>query len=327
MCATNTEKPMTELIVAAHPLPSPDVIKLEQDAAEIASHARSANTVRAYRNDWAHFSSWCRDMGLQALPALPRTTALYLAAHKDRYAMATLNRRLSAIAAAHRMADHPFDTRCREIALVMDGLRRTKTVRQRQVTALTTPLLKRALGITSETLADRRNRSLILLGVAGALRRSEIVALEVSDLTFSVEGVRIVIRRSKGDQFGEGQVIAIARTNSELCPVTNLETYLRQATITEGRVFRAIDRHGNLKRSMTDQSVALIIKKLTGQAGLEGEYSGHSLRAGFATQAAKNGVEERRIAYTTRHKNMEVLRKYIREGNLFANAVTADLGL
>jgi site-specific recombinase XerD len=318
---------MTVLVVAAHILPSPDLLELEQEAADIASHARSANTVRAYRNDWAHFSSWCRDMGLQALPALPRTTALYLAAHKDRYAMATLNRRLSAIAAAHRMADHPFDTRCREIALVMDGLRRTKTVRQRQVTALTTPLLKRALGITSETLADRRNRSLILLGVAGALRRSEIVALEVSDLTFSVEGVRIVIRRSKGDQFGEGQVIAIARTNSELCPVTNLETYLRQATITEGRVFRAIDRHGNLKRSMTDQSVALIIKKLTGQAGLEGEYSGHSLRAGFATQAAKNGVEERRIAYTTRHKNMEVLRKYIREGNLFANAVTADLGL
>jgi integrase len=163
--------------------------------------------------------------------------------------------------------------------------------------------------------------------MAGALRRAETVALEVSDLTFSPEGVRIVIRRSKGDQFGEGQAIAIARTNSELCPVANLEAYLRQAEITEGRVFRAIDRHGNVKASMTDQSVALIVKKVTGQAGLEGDYSGHSLRAGFATQAAKNGVEERRIAYTTRHKNMEVLRKYVREGNLFENAVTADLGL
>ena len=132
--------------------------------------------------------------------------------------MATLNRRLSAIAAAHRMADHPFDTRCREIALVMDGLRRTKTVRQRQVAALTTPLLKRALGSEPETLADQRNRALTLVGMAGALRRSEIVALEVSDLTFSVEGVRIVIRRSKGDQFGEGQVIAIARDQFRALP-------------------------------------------------------------------------------------------------------------
>ena len=136
-----------------------------------------------------------------------------------------------------------------------------------------------------------------------------------------------MIRRSKGDQFGEGQVIAVARTNSELCPVANLEAYLKHAEITEGRVFRAIDRHGNLKMSMTDQSVALIVKKLTGRAGLEGDYSGHSLRAGFATQAARSGVEERKIVSTTRHKNMEVLRKYIREGNLFANAVTADLGL
>jgi site-specific recombinase XerD len=325
--AITNEKPMTDLVVAAHILPSPDLIKLEQDTTEIASHARSVNTVRAYKNDWAHFSSWCRDMGLRMLPALPRTVALYLAAHKDHYAMATLNRRLSAIAAAHRMADYPFDTRCREIALVMDGLRRTKTVRQRQVTALTTPLLERALSNTSKSLAGQRDKSLGLLGMAGALRRSEIVALEVSDLTYSPEGVRIVIRRSKGDQHGEGQVIAVARTSTNLCPVANLEAYLERAGITEGRVFRAVDRHGNVKAGMTDQSVALIVKKLTGRAGLEGDYSGHSLRAGFATQAARSGVEERKIAMTTRHKNMDVLRKYIREGNLFASAVTSDLGL
>jgi site-specific recombinase XerD len=250
-----------------------------------------------------------------------------MTAHKDQYSMATLNRRLSAIAAAHRMADHVFDTRCRKIALVMDGLRRTKAVQQRQVKALITPLLKRAVDNTHETLADQRDRALILIGMAGAFRRSELVTLHISDLTFSPEGVRIMIQRSKGDQFGEGQVIAIARTNSEYCPVANLQAYLERAGITEGRVFRAIDRHGNVKASMTDQSVALIIKKRANQAGLEGAYSGHSLRAGFATQAAKSGVEERKIASTTRHKNMAVLRRYIREGNLFANAVTADLGL
>jgi site-specific recombinase XerD len=109
--------------------------------------------------------------------------------------------------------------------------------------------------------------------------------------------------------------------------VANLQAYLGQAAITEGRVFRAIDRYGNLKTSMTDQSVALIVKRLAGQAGLVGDYSAHSLRAGFATQAAMSDVEERRITATTRHKNMEVLRKYIREGSLFANAMTADLGL
>jgi site-specific recombinase XerD len=250
-----------------------------------------------------------------------------MTAHKEQYSMATLNRRLSSIAAAHRMADHVFDTRCREIALVMDGLRRTKTVQQRQVKALITPLLKRAINNAQDTLADQRNRALILIGMAGAFRRSELVTLNVSDLTFSPEGVRIVIRRSKGDQFGEGQVIAIARTNSEYCPVANLQAYLERTGITDGKVFRAIDRHGNVKASMTDQSVALIIKKRANQAGLEGVYSGHSLRAGFATQAAKSGVEERKIASTTRHKNMEVLRRYIREGNLFTNAVTTDLGL
>jgi site-specific recombinase XerD len=250
-----------------------------------------------------------------------------MTAHKDRYSRATLNRRLSSIAAAHRMADHVFDTRCREIALVMDGLRRTKTVQQRQVKALITPLLKRAIDNAQDTLADQRDRALILIGMAGALRRSELVALNVSDLTFSPEGVRIVIQRSKGDQFGEGQVIAIGRTNSGYCPVANLQAYLERTGITEGRVFKAIDRHGNVKARMTDQNVALIIKKRANQAVLEGAYSGHSLRAGFATQAAKSGVDERKIASTTRHKNMEVLRRYIREGNLFTNAVTTDLGL
>lgn len=172
---------MTDLLAPSSHLPSPDLLELEQEASEIASRARSANTVRAYKADWDHFSSWCSDIGLLALPALPRTIALYMTAHKDRYSMATLNRRLSSIAAAHRVADHPFDTRCREIALVMDGLRRTKTVRQRQVTALTTPLLKRALDSAPATLTDRRNKALTLVGMAGALRRSEIVALSVSD--------------------------------------------------------------------------------------------------------------------------------------------------
>lgn len=321
------EKSMTSLIAAPVRLPSQDLIELEQEASEIASRARSANTVRAYQSDWSHFSSWCDANSLQALPALPRTIALYMTAHKDQYSMATLSRRLSSIAAAHRMADHPFDTRCRAIALVMDGLRRTKTIRQRQVTALTTPLLKRALDNTSEALADQRDRALILIGMAGALRRSELVALDVSDLTFSPEGVRLVIKRSKGDQFGEGQVVAIERTGKDLCPVANLEAYLERADISEGRVFRAIDRHGNVTARMTDQSVALIVKKWTSRAALDGDYSGHSLRAGFATQAAKSGVEERKIASTTRHKNMDILRRYIREGNLFANAVTIDLGL
>jgi site-specific recombinase XerD len=318
---------MTDLPVPPHGLSSADLIELEQEAADLASRARSANTIRAYQGDWAHFSSWCCDRDLQSLPALPRTVALYMTAHRDALSMATLNRRLSSIAAAHRMANHPFDTRCRGIALVMDGLRRTKTVRQRQVTAMTTPLLKRALDAAIGTLADQRDRALILIGMAGALRRSELVALDLSDLAFSPEGVRLVVKRSKGDQFGEGQIIAIQRTGTNLCPVANLEAYLERAAIHEGRVFRAIDRHGNVRVSMSDQSVALIVKKRTIRAGLDGDYSGHSLRAGFATQAAKNGVEERKIASTTRHKNMDVLRRYIREGNLFANAVTADLGL
>jgi site-specific recombinase XerD len=187
-------------------------------------------------------------------------------------------------------------------------------------------LIKRAITNAQQTLTDQRDRVLILLGM-GALRRSELASLNVSDLTFLPEGVRIVMQRSKGSQFGEGQVIAIGRTNSKICHVANPQAYLERAGITEGQVFRAIDRHGNVKASMSDQSVALIIKKRANQASLNGIYSGHSLRAGFATQAARSGIEERKIASTTRHKNMDVLRRYIREGNLFANAVTVGLGL
>jgi hypothetical protein len=164
--------------------------------------------------------------------------------HKDQYSMATINRRLSSIAAAHRMADYVSDTRFREIAPVMDGLKRTKTVQQRQVKALITPLLKQAIDAAQETLTNQRDRVLILLGMR-ALRRSEIASLNVSDLTYLPEGRRIVMQRSRGSQFGEGQVIAIGRTNSNFCPVADLQAYLERAGITEGRVFRAFDRHGN----------------------------------------------------------------------------------
>lgn len=326
--------PVDSMIEAGVPAPvqsldlSSALDALADEAAEFARGSRSQATWRAYAGDWRDFQGWCAGHGLTPLPADPVTVGLYLADRAKALSITTLTRRTTAIAVQHRLASHHLDTRHPAIRDVLAGLRRSKGVAPRQAEALTVPLAKRVVATCQGRLSDLRDRALILIGLAGGFRRSELVALDRSDLTVCEDGVRVRIARSKGDQEGEGQVIGISRTGSATCPVAALEAWLEAAGIHDGRVFRSIDRYGNVGVSLSDRAVALILKSRTNRAGLDPQgFSGHSLRAGFATSAARAGVGEREIMATTRHRSATVLRRYIRDGELFSRNVTAQIGL
>lgn len=305
-----------------------DLDALAARAAGLAEGARAANTRKAYASDWRHFAMWCAEHGLVPLPAVPATVGLYLAAHETALSMATLTRRLSTIAVTHRMAGHPMDTRHPAIRDVLRGLRRAKGVAQDHAEALTVPLLRRLLATCGDRLIDRRDRALLLVGFGAALRRSELVGLAVDDVVVVPEGLRVTIRRSKGDQEGEGAVIAVGRTGSATCPAAAYTAWLEASGVAEGAVFRGVTRHGYLGARLSTDAVAEIVQRRAAAAGLDpAPFSGHSMRAGFATSAALAGVEERLIMRQTRHKSAQTVRRYIRDGALFARNLAAEVGL
>jgi len=293
-----------------------------------AAAAAAPATRDAYRSDWESFTAWCHSAGACALPAAPETVGAYLAVQADRLAVSTLQRRLAAIATAHRLAAHQLDTRHPAIRDVMRGIKRRHGSAQRQAAPATVDLVKSMVGTCDGSLIGLRDQALLLLGFAAALRRSELVALRVEDLEEVPEGIRVIIRRSKGDQAGEGQVVGVARTKTATCPVAALKAWKAAAEITEGALFRNMNRHGQVGSSLSDKAVALIVKSRARAAGLDpGRFSGHSLRAGLATSAAATGVEERHIQAQTRHRSVTVLRRYIREGTLFRDNVSGKVGL
>ena len=202
---------------------------------------------------------------------------------------------------------------------VLRGLRRAKGVAPRHAEALTTPYLRRLLDTCGDKLIDVRDRALLLVGFAGAFRRSEIVGLDLDDVVVLPDGLRVTIRRSKSDQEGEGQTVAIGRTATATCPAAAFEAWIAAAAITSGRAFRSVDRHGRLGPGLSTRAVAQLVQERAVKAGLDAcGFSGHSMRAGFATSAAALGIEERIIMRQTRHRSTAVVRRYIREGELFA---------
>ncbi len=337
-----------------------EVARAAEAAQGFAERAKAENTKRAYRADWRDFRAWCAERGLRALPASPETVTLYIA---DRASpggdgsdvgsdegsegapplkVSTLERRLAAISQAHRMSGLPSPASTREEPLhsVWAGLVRTLgRAKEKVAPALTAdvvamvealPAVERPDGTWEPTASARRDRALLLLGFAGALRRSELAALTVGDLVFGADGLRVRLRRSKADQEGEGAVLGVHYGERPLsCPVRAVREWIRYCAITEGPAFRAVDRHGNVAdTALAPGSVARIVKRAAARAGLDpAAYAGHSLRAGFATQAAKAGAHERAIMRHTRHKSERVLREYIREGQLFDENPTGDLGL
>ncbi|MXQ10944.1 site-specific integrase [Microvirga makkahensis] len=305
-----------------------DLAAAADRAAGLAEGARAEATRKAYRADWQHFEGWCRAQGLTALPAAPATVGLYVAAYADRLAVATLTRRLSSIAVAHRLTGHSLDTKHAAIRDVMRGLRREKGTAQRHAEALTVPLIRRVIDTCGSRLIDIRDKALLLVGFAAALRRSELVALTLDDVAVVPEGLRITIRRSKADQDGAGEVLAVGRTGTVTCPVAAYENWIMTARIFDGRVFRAVTRHGHLRDKISTNAIAEIVQRRAALAGLDAQaFAGHSMRAGFATAAATNGVEERVIMRQTRHKSAATVRRYIRDGELFRRNLSMEIGL
>ena len=306
----------------------PAALEHELKSAErYAQSALAPATRRAYESDWLVFASWCAQRSATAIPAPAATVAAFLADEADRgFRPVTIARRAAAIAAAHRAQDHPNPCDSGAVAAVMSGIRRqVGTDQLRRAAPLELEPLQLVLApIDTATLAGLRDRALLLLGFAAALRRSELVALDVEDLEFdTARGLKLTIRKSKTDQQQAGAQVAVPYAReTDRCAVRALSQWLQAAKIHRGPVFRRMRRGDTVgAERLTDQSVALIIKSRARAAHLPAELlpklSGHSLRAGYATAAAAAGIEERKIANVTRHKNITVLRRYIRSATAF----------
>jgi site-specific recombinase XerD len=280
---------------------------------------KSSNTRRAYAADWADFLAWCGQVSEDPLPALPVVVARYLAQLADGgLKTATIQRRVAAIRSIHKAAGHEPPTNSEGVKAVMRGIRRRLGKRQTRAAPATADLLVCAISQIPATLAGLRDRALLLIGFASALRRSELVALQVSDLIFRPKGLLLQIRRSKTDQEGEGAAIPVPR-GGKLQPVAALSTWLAAAHITEGPIFRGVDRHGRVgAEALTDRQVSRIVKKVLGAAGPEaGAFSGHSLRAGFITSALDAGQDPLKIMKQSRHAKVDTLKIYDRRENDF----------
>lgn len=307
------------------------LVEVAQTAMEYAAKSKAASTVKAYQNDWQDFTAWCAEQGLQALPATAETVALYLTAKADTVKVSTLERRLGAISQAHRAAGHsPISTRIEPLHSVWQGIKRTKgTVQQGKVPAKTDDI-RVMVDTLTDSLLGLRDRALLLIGFAGAFRRSEIVALDVDHVQVTNEGLVITLERSKTDQVGQGRKIGIPYGSyPATCPVRAYQTWLEVSGIREGALFRSVNRHGQLQDGrLSDKAVALVVKRCAEAAGLDATmYAGHSLRSGLATSAAAAGVSERAIMAQTGHKSVSMVRRYIREGSLFRENAAAGVGL
>jgi len=321
-----------KLITSSHL--STDLEDLIQKANDLICAAKAPSTRKAYQSDFRIFESWCAAHGIASLPSAPQTIALYIASCVvARLAPATIARRLASISKAHQTAgfeDSPASTKHFVVGEVLKGARRTLGVAQKCKDPLLLNDICRLLAACPGNLLGLRDRALILIGFAGAFRRSELCAMSVSDLCFSASGLVINVPRSKADQEQAGEKVAIVfGEHSDTCPIKALREYLRTANVTEGAVFRGVDRYNNVAATgLHRDSVAAIFKTAAMRAGMNAtNIAGHSVRAGMATQAALNGSSERAIAKTTRHRSRRVLRRYIRPGEMFRENASAALGL
>ena len=349
---------------------SPELAADAEAARRFAEAARSDATLRAYRSDWADFAAWCDDRRLAAMPAAPETVSLYIASRAEAgpddergrptapLKVATLERRMAAISQAHKLAgvESPALRSREPLHSVWAGVVRTLgAAREKVAPALAADVVAMAAQCDeavrlAESFPDeakpgtalraRRDKAMLLVGFAAALRRSELAAVRTEHLSFTPDGLRLLIPRSKSDQEGAGQVVGVAYgRRAETCPVRAVRSYLAaasreladqgRASPLSGPVFRSVDRWGRLGHSaITGRTVVNVVKAYAEAAGLDPAlYAGHSLRAGFATTAARAGKPDRAIQKQTRHKSAAMLAEYVREGRLFDDNASEGIGL
>ena len=290
-------------------------------------NSKANNTVRAYKSDFNDFTLFCSQNGFKYLPSEPKIVSLYLTHLSTKNVkISTLKRRLVSIGVIHKLKGHYLDTKHPLIIENIMGIKRRKGSLQKGKKPLLINYLKQIINVIDkekkEEINKLRDRSIILIGFSGGFRRNEIVSLNYEDLDFVQEGLKINLRRSKTDQFGEGSIKALPYfNNTQYCPVLSLKKWTEVSNIDSGPLFRRFSKGSKLtKNRLTDQTVALLIKKYLKLAGMDSKnYSGHSLRSGFATSAADSGVDERSIMAMTGHKSSEMVRRYIKDANLFKN--------
>ena len=304
-----------------------DLKALQEETLLNLQSSKANNTVRAYKSDFNDFGLFCAQNGFKSLPSEPKIVSLYLThlSTKD-IKMSTLKRRLVSIGVIHKLKGHYLDTKHPIIIENIMGIKRRKGSIEKGKKPILINNLKIIINVIDEInnqdIKKFRDRSIILIGFSGGFRRNEIVSLDYDDLDFVTEGLKINLKRSKTDQFGEGLVKGLPYfENNQYCPVISLKNWIGISKISSGPLFRRLSKGSKLSENrLTDQTVALLIKKYLKLAGIDSKnYSGHSLRSGFATSAAEAGVEERKIMSMTGHKSPEMVRRYIKEGNLFTN--------
>ena len=304
-----------------------DIKALKEETLLNLQHSKAINTVRAYKSDFNNFGLFCAKNGFKSLPTEPKIVSLYLTHLSTKnIKISTLKRRLVSIGVVHKLKGHYLDTKHPSIIENIMGIKRRKGSIQKAKKPILINDLKQIINVidnqNNEEIKKLRDRTIILVGFSGGFRRNEITSLNYEDLDFVKEGVKINIKKSKTDQFGEGLVKGIPYfDNLQYCPVISLKKWIDISNIYSGPLFRRFTKGSRLSvNRLSDQTVALLIKEYTKLAGIDNKnYSGHSLRSGFATSAAESGVEERNIMAMTGHKSSEMVRRYIKEANLFKN--------
>lgn len=290
--------------------------------ADFVANSIADNTRRAYRSDLVHFKAWGG-----SVPADPKAVASYLAAYAETLSVATLVRRVATISKAHEAKCLPNPCRSEIVRATLRGIKRLRGTAQREAKPLLRQDLFMALDAMSNGPKNIRDRALLLLGFAGGFRRSELIGLDRPDITHVRQGVVVTLRRSKTDQEGVGRKIGIPYGRTRYCPVAALDAWLALAGIESGPIFRTVDRHGhNHPARLSGEAVSLVIRERLASAGIDPTgFSGHSLRAGFATSAAQAGVSTIKIRAQTGHASDVMLGRYIRDGELFTGNAAGAL--
>jgi len=303
-----------------------DLKILHEATLENLKSSKANNTLRAYKSDFKDFGAFCSRHGLNSLPTEPKIVSLYLTHLSKNSKFSTLRRRLVSISMVHKLKGHYLDTKHPIIVENLMGIRRVKGSIQKGKKPILINHLKLIINSINEQKTNEtkklRDKSIILIGFGGGFRRTELISIDYEDLEFVPEGLKIILKKSKTDQFGEGMIKGLPYFDDEnYCPVSNLKKWLEISNINSGPIFRRFSKGSNLTDNrLTDQSVVLLIKEHLRLAGIENKnFAGHSLRSGFATVAADSGADERSIMAMTGHKTTQMVRRYIREANLFKN--------
>jgi site-specific recombinase XerD len=299
-----------------------DISSIEIETLENIRSSKSANTIRAYKSDFNHFIDFCKKNNFKPLPADPKIVSFYITHLSSNSKVSTLKRRLASISVIHKIKGHYIDIKHPLIIENLMGIQRKKGVFQKSKNPILINELKEIINVIEKIEKNEnkkaRDRALILIGFSGGFRRTELVSIEIEDLEFTKEGIKIFIKRSKTDQSGEGMIKAIPYfKDKSFCPIHFLKQWIEVSKINKGLIF-----------DISDKMVSILIKKYLSASGFDpNKYSGHSLRSGFATVAADSGADEKSIMTMTGHKTTQMVRRYIKESNLFKNNALKKINL